>query len=135
MTTITHQRPPLPPNSQLHYRPSSDIVAMKYKAVLRPNVPDIAIIYSESCSVSAEWAAYISNLMKVQGYKSIVHHQVESLANNNSGISSPGKCERALTPATFSSLLQNSWNLHDQHFIYTKVLANIQSLISLYFLK
>ena len=53
---------------------------MKYKAVLRPNIPDVVIIYSAQCSVSCEWMSYITNVMKCQGYKHVISQQVESFS-------------------------------------------------------
>ena len=73
VTLNHHQRPPLPPYNR------SNVDSMKYKAVLRPNIPDVAIIYRGSCQVSCEWANYISQIMKCQGFKSIVTQELESL--------------------------------------------------------
>lgn len=79
--TSTHQRPPLPPNFR-----SLNQDSYRFKAVLRSNIPDVAIIYSNTCTVSCEWAVYITNLMKNQGYKTILVHEVESF----SAASTPG---------------------------------------------
>ena len=50
---------------------------VKYKAVLRPQIPDVAIIYSANCQVSCEWMTFITNLMKNEGYKNVISHQLE----------------------------------------------------------
>ena len=74
--TSNHHRPPLPPCN----RPNSiEPFSMKYKTVLRPNIPDVAIIYRGSCPISVEWAHFITNLMKCQGHQSIVTQELETL--------------------------------------------------------
>ena len=80
MTTAvtTHHRPPLPPNNRCNIELP---LSMKYKTVLRPNIPDVAIIYSANCKVSCEWMTYITNLMKIQGYKYVISQQLESFSS------------------------------------------------------
>ena len=91
-TTITSvgdmsQKPPLPPSIGNNDR---------YRAVLRPTVPEIVIIFSSSCSVSTEWANYITNLLKSQGYKHIVMNDIES-SSSKRGAEGPRNCSDLIT--------------------------------------
>ena len=93
----THHRPPLPPSGTSRTSNSEERIVgvasrlpiatpsygMKYKAVLRPHIPDVAIIYSANCQVSCEWMNFITNLMKNEGYKNVISQQLELFTGKN----------------------------------------------------